>query len=137
MSTITHQFVSSKPDGPDTGLVRPGNWNDVHSVTNQINIVTGTTTLVLTNDLVRLQAGDYTVTVPLASGTGKPICVCQDGAGFILLEPSESDTIGGLPFISLDAIGDGGFLIDEAVGIWGWIPNNTKGNQGNQGNQGC
>ena len=35
--------------------------------------------------------------------------------------------------IRLDAIGDGGFLIDEAVGIWGWIPNNKKVNQGNQG----
>jgi len=29
---ITHKFVSTIPDGDDTGLVRPSNWNDTHDV---------------------------------------------------------------------------------------------------------
>ena len=29
---VTHKFVSSIPDGDDTGLVRPSNWNDTHDV---------------------------------------------------------------------------------------------------------
>ena len=29
---ITHKFVSAIPDGTDTTIVRPSNWNDTHDV---------------------------------------------------------------------------------------------------------
>lgn len=32
MATITHKFVSTIPDGDDTSVVRPSNWNDTHEV---------------------------------------------------------------------------------------------------------
>jgi hypothetical protein len=31
--SVVHQFVSSKPDGADTSLVRPSNWNAGHVIT--------------------------------------------------------------------------------------------------------
>jgi hypothetical protein len=30
--TIKHKFVSGVPDGNDSGLVRPSNWNDAHDI---------------------------------------------------------------------------------------------------------
>ena len=31
-ASIRHKFVSTVPDGPATGVVRPSNWNDEHDV---------------------------------------------------------------------------------------------------------
>jgi hypothetical protein len=31
--TVTHKFVSAIPDGDDTTIVRPSNWNDTHELT--------------------------------------------------------------------------------------------------------
>lgn len=31
--TVTHKFVSTIPDGDDTTVVRPSNWNDTHELT--------------------------------------------------------------------------------------------------------
>jgi hypothetical protein len=31
--TVTHKFVSTIPDGTDTSVVRPSNWNDIHELT--------------------------------------------------------------------------------------------------------
>lgn len=32
VTPIKHAFQSAKPDGGDTALVRPSNWNDLHKV---------------------------------------------------------------------------------------------------------
>lgn len=40
--TVTHPFVSAIPDGIDTTLVRPSNWNATHSITGSIGTVTVT-----------------------------------------------------------------------------------------------
>jgi hypothetical protein len=45
--TVTHPFVSALPDGPDTTVVRPSNWNATHSISGVLDVVnggTGTTT---------------------------------------------------------------------------------------------
>jgi hypothetical protein len=34
--TITHSFVSTKPDGNDDSLIRPSNWNATHAITGNI-----------------------------------------------------------------------------------------------------
>lgn len=33
MVSIKHKFVSAKPDGADSSLLRPSNWNDEHNLT--------------------------------------------------------------------------------------------------------
>ncbi|MEO0248706.1 MAG: hypothetical protein ABIN58_04010 [candidate division WOR-3 bacterium] len=33
--SILHSFVSAKPDGPDSTLVRPSNWNAAHVIEDQ------------------------------------------------------------------------------------------------------
>ena len=124
---VVHRFTSPKPDGPDATLVKPSNWNDQHSISLQIDIISGAAAISLADDLVRLEAGTYSVTVPLATGSGKPIYVCQDGAGTITLAPTGADTIGGQASVSLRAIGTSFILVDEAAGIWGLYasyPNN-------------
>ena len=40
---VTHKFVSSIPDGADTSVVRPSNWNDTHDITGTIDPVNGGT----------------------------------------------------------------------------------------------
>jgi hypothetical protein len=41
--TITHPFVSSKPDGEDTSLIQPSNWNDDHAVIGTVDVANGGT----------------------------------------------------------------------------------------------
>lgn len=41
--TITHPFVSVKPDGADTSLVQPSNWNDNHAVVGTLEVTNGGT----------------------------------------------------------------------------------------------
>ena len=125
MSTITHVFVSAKPDAADTTLVRPSNWNANHQLVYQIDNITGAAALLITDDVVRLQTGSYTVTVPLATGSGHQIYVCQDGAGTIVLARSGADTIGGRTSFTLSAVGQSCVLVDEAAGIWGLVPGGT------------
>ena len=33
MVSIKHKFVSAKPDGADSSVLRPSNWNDTHDIT--------------------------------------------------------------------------------------------------------
>jgi hypothetical protein len=129
MSQVIHQFVSTKPDGPDSTLVKPSNWNAQHTITYQIDVISGAASILLTDDVVRLQAGTYAVTVPLATGSGKEIVVCQDGAGTMTLTPSGADTIGGLTSVPLSSTGSSCILVDEAPGIWGLVES-TSGSGG-------
>ena len=39
---ITHKFVSAIPDGPDTTIVQPSDWNDSHTITD---LAMGNTTI--------------------------------------------------------------------------------------------
>ena len=41
--TVTHAFVSAKPDGVDPTIVQPSNWNDDHIIVGSIPIVSGGT----------------------------------------------------------------------------------------------
>lgn len=56
--TVTHPFVSAIPDGADTTLVRPSNWNATHTISGTLDVAnggtgvttsTGTTNVVLSN----------------------------------------------------------------------------------------
>ena len=119
MPTIAHPFVSAIADGADASLVRPSNWNANHKLTYGVHNVTTTDTLSINDDLVNLAAGTYTVTVPLATGSGKPIFINMNGAGVITLARSGADTLGGLTSFKLLGLGDWCVLTDEAAGAWG------------------
>ncbi len=41
--TVSHPFVSAKPDGGDASLIQPSNWNDNHSVTGTVDVANGGT----------------------------------------------------------------------------------------------
>ena len=41
--TVSHPFVSAKPDGGDSSLVQPSNWNANHSVTGSVDVANGGT----------------------------------------------------------------------------------------------
>ena len=41
--TVKHKFVSAIPDGTDTTIVRPSNWNDDHDLTGTIPVANGGT----------------------------------------------------------------------------------------------
>ena len=41
--TITHPFVSAKPDGGDASIVQPSNWNDDHTLVGTLPVANGGT----------------------------------------------------------------------------------------------
>lgn len=41
--TLTHPFVSAKPDGADPTLIQPSNWNATHSVAGTLDVANGGT----------------------------------------------------------------------------------------------
>ena len=125
MPTIVHPFVSPKADAGDTTLVRPSNWNANHNLTYGVHNITTTASIALVDDMVTLAAGTYTVTVPLATGSGKPIYVCMNGAGVVTLARTGADTIGGRTSFQLLGLGDWCVLTDEAAGTWGLDQANT------------
>ena len=119
MPSVTHPFVSGKADGGDATLVRPSNWNATHSLAYSNHAISGEDTIALADDSVTLAAGTYGVTVPAATGSGKPIFVYMLGAGVVTLNRSGSDTIGGATSFALSGVSDWCVLIDEAAGAWG------------------
>lgn len=38
---VRHKFVSTIPDGPDVGQVKPSNWNDDHEVIGELSLAQG------------------------------------------------------------------------------------------------
>ena len=44
MPSVKHKFVNPKPDGVDTTIVRPSDWNDEHELVANTNKVLGRTT---------------------------------------------------------------------------------------------
>lgn len=41
---VRHKFVSAKPDGGDTSIVRPTNWNDDHALIEDVVVISTNTT---------------------------------------------------------------------------------------------
>ena len=56
---VTHKFVSSIPDGDDTGLVRPSNWNDTHDVSGVAESGTNTDITSMTGITGGISSPDY------------------------------------------------------------------------------
>jgi hypothetical protein len=73
--TVKHKFVSTIPDGTDTTVVRPSNWNDTHDLT-------GLGTMAEQNaNSVAITGGTISgVTIPASNLTGT-VTVPQGGTG--------------------------------------------------------
>ena len=73
--SLTHKFVSTVPDGTDTSVVRPSNWNDEHAITGTLPVANGGTNVSSTPSNGQLLIGDgtgYTL-ANLTAGTGVTI----------------------------------------------------------------
>jgi hypothetical protein len=93
--SLTHKFVSTVPDGTDTSVVRPSNWNDTHDVSGTLPIANGgtNTTTVPANGQILIGNGtDYTV-ANLTAGTGVTI---TNTAGGITLSAPDNGTVTGV-----------------------------------------
>lgn len=93
--TLTHKFVSAIPDGADTSVVRPSNWNDTHDVSGTLPIANGgtNTASVPANGQILIGNGtDYTV-ANLTAGTGVTI---TNTAGGITLSAPDNGTVTGV-----------------------------------------
>ncbi len=40
-ASIKHSFVNAKPDGGDTSIVRPSDWNADHAITGVLDVING------------------------------------------------------------------------------------------------
>lgn len=93
--TLTHKFVSAIPDGADTSVVRPSNWNDTHDVSGTLPIANGgtnTASVPANGQLLIGNGTDYTV-ANLTAGTGVTI---TNTAGGITLSAPDNGTVTGV-----------------------------------------
>jgi hypothetical protein len=81
---VTHKFVSSIPDGDDTGLVRPSNWNDTHDVSGVAESGTNTDITSMTGVTGGISSPNFVqfdTTVAESSAVGK--LFWDDGDGVL------------------------------------------------------
>lgn len=73
--SLTHKFVSTVPDGADTSVVRPSNWNDTHDVSGTLPVANGGTgsSAVPTDGQVLIGNGTDFVAANLTQGSGVTI----------------------------------------------------------------
>lgn len=65
---VVHKFVSAKSDGPDASVVRPSNWNDTHTVTEDVSVISTDTTAVSGGTYVF--TASLTLTLPPSPSAG-------------------------------------------------------------------
>lgn len=90
--SLTHKFVSTVPDGTDTSVVRPSNWNDEHAITGTLPVANGGTNVSSTPSNGQLLIGDgtgYTL-ANLTAGTGVTI---TNAAGGITISAPDTGTV--------------------------------------------
>ena len=96
---MRHRFTSAKSDSPDTTLVRPVDWNNLHDYTITA-VASSDVTLDATHDAVLMTTGavNRTITLPTAVGiTGRVYTVkkVDSGAGTATLDANGTETIDG------------------------------------------
>jgi hypothetical protein len=93
--TVKHKFVSTIPDGTDTTIVRPSNWNDDHQLSGTVPIANGGTgasdaATALSN------LGAYPASNPSGYGTGSVTSVAATVPSFLSVSGSPITTNGTL-----------------------------------------
>jgi hypothetical protein len=86
---ITHTKVSTVPDGPDTGSVRPSDWNAEHAILPTSRAVTGDFTLLAGDNLgtIKVTSADaVTATLPNDLPVDFNTTVLQLGTGAVIFQ---------------------------------------------------
>lgn len=65
---VVHKFVSPKSDGPDGTVVRPSNWNDTHTITEDVSVISINTNAVAGGTYVF--TASLTLTLPPTPSAG-------------------------------------------------------------------
>jgi len=127
MAVANHAFQSTIGDDTPTynaGGVTPSRWNAAHPITYTVKVKSTDYTLVtdangvVTDDVVHC-SGTMNLTIPAATGSGKPVMIIADsGTVAVTVLRTGSDTIGlGTDFI-VTTPGDNFVITDEATGLW-------------------
>lgn len=101
--SLTHTFVSAVPDGADTSLVRPSNWNDEHTITVDALSVLGRA----------------------ANTSGAVAAITAASDGDVLRRSGTSIGFGTIPSSSVTAPGTPTNLIYNSGGAFAGITNST------------
>jgi len=101
--TVKHSKVSTIPDGTDTSVVRPSDWNDDHVLTGTIPIANGGTNATTAPDALT-NLGAYPASNPAGYGTGTVTSVSGTS-------PVNVATGTTTPVISLSTTGSGNVVL--------------------------
>jgi len=101
--TVKHSKVSTIPDGTDTSVVRPSDWNDDHVLTGTIPIANGGTNATTAPDALT-NLGAYPASNPAGYGTGTVTSV----SGTAPVNVATGTTT---PVISLSSTGTGNVVL--------------------------
>ena len=101
--TVKHSKVSTIPDGTDTSVVRPSDWNDDHVLTGTIPIANGGTNATTAPDALT-NLGAYPASNPAGYGTGTVTSV----SGTAPVNVATGTTT---PVISLSTTGSGNVVL--------------------------
>ncbi len=85
--TVKHKFVSAIPDGADTSIVRPSNWNDEHDLVGTVPVANGGTGASTAN-------GAITNLLPNQTGNSGKF-LSTDGTNTLWSSPSGSGDVVG------------------------------------------
>lgn len=86
--------------------------------TPTIQNIIGADNILASRGVVTLSAGTYSVTVPVATGSGNSICVYMNGDGIVTLVRSAADTIDDQSTAYMIGKGDWAVLTDQSLGKW-------------------
>jgi len=101
MVAVTHAFVSAVPDGGDSSVVQPSDWNDPHVVDETLTISnkTGAYTVVAGDlgSIINCTSGTFSVSYTAAAtlGSGFHNWVWNSGTGVITIDPNGAETVDG------------------------------------------
>jgi hypothetical protein len=93
--TVKHNKVSTIPDGTDTSVVRPSDWNDDHTLTGTVPIANGGTNATTAADALT-NLGAYPASNPAGYGTGTVTSVAATVPSFLSVSGSPITTSGTL-----------------------------------------
>lgn len=113
-----HKFVSAKPDGGDTTIVRPSNWNDDHALVEDVVVIS--TNTAATAGKTYVFTASLTLTLPTSPSAGDFVKWSdRSGTTTCVVDRNSSNIMGLAENITLDAANSSGeFFYADATRGW-------------------